>query len=224
MRVLRISILSCVVLGVLAPGASAAGATGGTAATGGSAPAASGSATGGSVPTGQAPAPAPSTPARPSADAPAGPGARDVPAAYLRLYRAAAKTHRVDWRILAAIGKNESDHGRSRAPGVLSGLNFARCCAGPMQFCTTRSCGNTWSAYAVDGNGDGRRSVYDPADAIPAAARLVSALTRQVGTRTDLVLASYNAGPAYAMRHRRVPPYAETQRYVRKGLAYIATL
>ncbi|HVE69656.1 MAG TPA: lytic transglycosylase domain-containing protein, partial [Solirubrobacteraceae bacterium] len=74
------------------------------------------------------------------------------------------------------------------------------------------------------GNGDGRRSVYDPADAIPAAAKLVGALTRQVGTRTDLVLASYNAGPAYAMRHRRVPPYTETQRYVRKGLAYIATL
>jgi membrane-bound lytic murein transglycosylase B len=177
-------------------------------------------ATGGSAPTGRAPATAPA----PASSAPAGPGRADVPAAYLRLYRAAGQTYGVDWRILAAIGKSESDHGRSRSPGVASGLNFARCCAGPMQFCTTRSCGNTWGAYGVDGNGDGRRSVYDPADAIPAAGKLVASLTKLVGTRTDLILASYNAGPAYAMRNRRVPPYPETQRYVRNGLAYIARL
>ena len=198
-------------LAFAAPAAQAA-ATGGTAA--GSTPAVS-DATGGSTPTGGAPT-APTT-------AP-GPGRADVPAAYLRLYRAAGKAYRVDWRILAAIGKNESDHGRSRAPGVASGLNFARCCAGPMQFCTVRACGNTWRAYAVDGNGDGRTSVYDPADAIPAAARLVASLTRLFATRTDLVLASYNAGPAYSIKHRRVPPYAETRRYVARGLAYVRGL
>lgn len=205
----------------LALGASAqpaAATSGGTAFTGAASAHATG-ASGGSQPTGQAPAAAtPKPSARPR------PGARDVPSAYLRLYRAAGRTQRVDWRILAAIGKIESDHGRSRAPGVASGLNFARCCAGPMQFCTVTSCGNTWRAYATDGNGDGRRSVYDAADAIPAAAKLVAALTRMVGPRTDLVLASYNAGPRYAIRHRRVAPYAETRRYVRLGLAYIRTL
>lgn len=41
---------------------------------------------------------------------------------------------------------------------------------GPMQFL-----GSTWSAYRVDGNGDGRADVYDPADAIPAAARYLKA-------------------------------------------------
>jgi hypothetical protein len=153
-----------------------------------------------------------------------GAGASDIPAAYLRLYRRAARAEGVDWRIVAAIGKSESDHGRSRARGVATGLNYARCCAGPMQFCTVKSCGNTWRAYATDGNGDGRRSVYDPADAIPAAAALVGDLRALVGTRTDLILASYNAGPAYARKHRRVPPYPETRAYVRRGLAYIATL
>jgi hypothetical protein len=153
-----------------------------------------------------------------------GAGASDVPTGYLRLYRRAARTEGVDWRIVAAIGKNESDHGRSRARGVATGLNYARCCAGPMQFCTVRSCGNTWRAYATDGNPDGRRSVYDPADAIPAAAARGADLQSLVGTRTDLILASYNAGPAYARKHHRVPPYPETQGYVRKGVAYIATL
>ena len=219
MRLVRILVLAPLLLALAAPVADAAGASGGTSAGSVSAPSTS-TATGGSAPTGGAPATAPV----PGANAPAGPGRADVPAAYLRLYRTAGRTYRVDWRILAAIGKTESDHGRSRSPGVASGLNFARYCAGPMQFCTTRSCGNTWGAYAVDGNGDGRRSVYDPGDAIPAAGKLVAALAGMVGTRTDLILASYNAGPAYAMRHRRVPPYPETRRYVRNALAYIARL
>ncbi|MDQ4040629.1 MAG: transglycosylase SLT domain-containing protein [Actinomycetota bacterium] len=205
--------LCAVLLALAVPVASAAGASGGTLAGSSSAP--SEGATGGSDPTQQPPTAAP---------APAGAGRADVPAAYLRLYRAAGKKYGVDWRVLAAIGKNESDHGRSRAPGVRSGLNFARCCAGPMQFCTVRSCGNTWGAYAIDGDGDGQMSVYDPADAVPAAARLVAALTRLVGARTDLVLASYNAGPAYAAKHRRVPPYVETRRYVANGLRYIRGL
>ena len=174
--------------------------------------------TGGSSPTAPPTTPPPVRQVRP------GVGASDVPAAYLRLYRRAARAEGVDWRLVAAIGKNESDHGRSRARGVATGLNYARCCAGPMQFCTVKSCGNTWGAYKVDGNGDGRMSVYDPADAIPAAAALVADLRTQVGPRPDLILASYNAGPAYARKHHRVPPYPETRDYVRKGLAYIATL
>jgi murein DD-endopeptidase MepM/ murein hydrolase activator NlpD len=32
----------------------------------------------------------------------------------------------------------------------------------------------TWAGYGVDGNGDGRKSVMDPEDAIPGAARLLS--------------------------------------------------
>src|SRR5207302_1604802 len=48
-------------------------------------------------------------------------GLADVPPAYLRVYRAAAKAYSLDWRILAAIGKNESNHGRSTAAGVHSG-------------------------------------------------------------------------------------------------------
>ena len=85
----------------------------------------------------------------------------DIPAVFLRHYRAAGRRYGVDWRLLAALGKNESDHGRSLLPGVTSGLNFAGCCSGPMQICQVERCGNVWQAYRRDGDGDGDVSIYD---------------------------------------------------------------
>ena len=84
-------------------------------------------------------------------------------------------TYGVGWEYLAAIGKIESDHGRGSAAGIRSGVNFAGCCAGPMQFLITGAGGGTWGAYGVDGDDDGRRDVYDPDDAIPAAANYLKA-------------------------------------------------
>jgi membrane-bound lytic murein transglycosylase B len=161
------------------------------------------------------PAPAPTPP---------GPGAADIPARYLAIYKAAGAKYGVDWRVLAAIGKNESDHGRSTAPGVASGHNYANCCSGPMQMCTVQSCSNTWGYYAVDGDGDGVASVYDPDDAIPAAAALVRDLEGIVGDDPGLLLAAYNAGPGNVKKYKGVPPFPETQAYVKAGLAYIASL
>jgi hypothetical protein len=153
-----------------------------------------------------------------------GPGVADIPSDYLKLYRAAGSAEHVSWRVLAAIGKNESDHGRSFLPGVHSGVNFAGCCSGPMQMCTQDSCGKTWQAYAVDGDGDGSASVYDPADAIYAAAHLVHNLQNIFGNHEKLLLAAYNAGPGNVMRYNGVPPFAETQAYVEHGRAYMKTL
>jgi hypothetical protein len=101
----------------------------------------------------------------------------DVPRGYLRLYCKAGARYRVPWPVLAAIGKVESDHGRARLPGVRSGLNRYRdkhgrlrsCCAGPMQFNLRNGPPSTWDAYGRGGD------PYDPADAIPAAGRLLRA-------------------------------------------------
>jgi hypothetical protein len=98
----------------------------------------------------------------------------EIPPVYLRLYMRAGQQYGIDPWVLAGIGSVESDHGRSTAPGVRSGVNSYGCCAGPMQFSIVGS-PSTWSRYGVDGDGDGRRSVYDPADAIPAAARYLVA-------------------------------------------------
>jgi membrane-bound lytic murein transglycosylase B len=175
------------------------------------------------TPTPPPPPPPVVTPPPPPAPPATGSNA-DIPAHYLALYKAAGAKDGVDWRILAAIGKNESDHGRSTAAGVASGRNFANCCSGPMQLCTVASCGNVWQYYAVDGDGDGVASVYSPDDSIYAAAALVRDLKAIVGNDPSLVLAGYNAGPGNVKRYKGVPPFPETQAYVRAGLAYIASL
>jgi membrane-bound lytic murein transglycosylase B len=102
---------------------------------------------------------------RPSASA-----TETIPARYLALYQQAGAAHRVPWTLLAAIGAIESDHGRSHAPGVLSGVNAFGCCAGPMQFNVRDGPPSTCQAYRVDGDSDGDTDPYDPADAIASAA------------------------------------------------------
>ena len=103
----------------------------------------------------------------------------DIPGRYLEAYRSAATAFDLGddgWAYLAAIGKVESDHGRSSAPGVRSGQNAHGCCAGPMQLHNGfGSGGGTWGRYAVDGNGDGRLDIYAPEDAIATAARYLAA-------------------------------------------------
>lgn len=111
----------------------------------------------------------------------------DIPENYLRLYRVAGAKAGLDWTYLAALGKIESDHGRLKAPGVTAGTNGHGCCAGPMQMCVIDGCPRvgpqhltvaeaqhgTWRSVGVDGNGDGQKNPWDPADAIPAAAVLL---------------------------------------------------
>ncbi|MBW8481492.1 C40 family peptidase [Actinomadura parmotrematis] len=91
--------------------------------------------------------------------------ARVIPANYLDLYRKAGKDYGIPWNVLAGIGKVETGHGTSRLPGVASGVNYAGA-GGPMQFLAA-----TFRSFAVDGNKDGKKDLYDPADAIPSAAR-----------------------------------------------------
>jgi Transglycosylase SLT domain len=161
---------------------------------------------------------------KPDRDSGAGPNNADIPAEFMREYRQASAAEKVSWRLLAAIGKLESDHGRSRLPGVRSGVNGAGCCSGPMQMCTVSSCGNTWQAYARDRDGDGRASVYAAADAIGAAGALLRDLHRMFGDHPAYILAGYNAGPGNVQRHKGVPPFAETQSYVKRGLDYMRGL
>ncbi|MEU2433498.1 bifunctional lytic transglycosylase/C40 family peptidase [Streptomyces sp. NPDC007861] len=77
----------------------------------------------------------------------------------------------------------------------------------------------TWSAHGVDGDGDGDRDVWDPADAIPSAAsydcKLAGYVKKAPGDPTDNMLAAYNAGAYAVIKYGGVPPYRETQNYVK---------
>lgn len=129
-------------------------------------------------------APAPSTAAQ-----------NGIPANYLAIYQQAAAQYGLPWTLLAGIGSVETDHGRSTAPGVSSGVNAYGCCAGPMQFSIIGAGGGTWGSYGVDANHDGRKNVYDPRDAIPGAANYL----RASGAPGDLhrAILTYNHSEAY---------------------------
>ncbi|MFF3665214.1 C40 family peptidase [Microtetraspora malaysiensis] len=103
----------------------------------------------------------------------------DIPADYLELYKKFGAQIGVQWNVLAAVGKRETDHGRSSLPGVKDGTNYAGA-AGPMQFLISTwggkpriKMGTDYNGYASDGDGDGYGDVYDPADAILAAAKML---------------------------------------------------
>ncbi|MGY1715953.1 NlpC/P60 family protein [Geodermatophilus sp. SYSU D01106] len=131
-----------------------------------------------------------------SAAAPAAPssgaGLGGVP--YADLFTAAGARHGVDPALLAGVAKVESGFDSSAvSPAGATGL---------MQFMPATAAGLGVTAT-------------DPASSIDGAARYLRQLTDRFGS-TDLALAAYNAGPGTVSRYGGIPPYAETQSYVRK--------
>src|SRR4029450_8944871 len=99
---------------------------------------------------------------------------QDIPPQLLPVHPTAADScPGLPWSVLAAIGKVETDHGRSTAPGVHTGANFAGA-ARPTQRGVRGKAGNPFAAYAVDGDGGGA-DVYNPVDAIFTASSYLCA-------------------------------------------------
>ena len=112
---------------------------------------------------------------------------------YADLFTRAGSRHGVDPALLAAVAQQESGFDASAvSPAGAQGL---------MQFMPATARG-----LGVD--------PFDPASAVDGAARYLADLTEQFGS-TELGLAAYNAGPGTVSRYGGIPPYAETQDYVR---------
>jgi hypothetical protein len=158
--------------------------------------------------------------------------ARDgIPSVALTAYQDAAARERgrapscgIDWSLIAAIGRVESDHGQfagallgvdgTSTPKIvgiaLDGQGTALIrdtdngrldrdtvydhAVGPMQFIPS-----TWRSYGVDGNGDGRADPFNVFDAAAAAADYLCAAGGELTTAAGQARAvlSYNHSSAY---------------------------
>ena len=67
--------------------------------------------------------------------------------------------------------------------------------------------------------GLGVTNPLDAAQSINGGADYLASLLKRFGGDTTLAVAAYNAGPGAVLKYGGVPPYAETQKYVRNVLA-----
>jgi soluble lytic murein transglycosylase-like protein len=117
---------------------------------------------------------------------------------FANLFQAASAKYGVPAALLSAVAKQESGYDpKAVSPVGAQGL---------MQLMpgTARGLGVT--------------DAFDPAQAVDGAARMLRDLTQRFG-RTDLALAAYNAGPGAVLKYHGIPPYPETQHYVRNVLS-----
>jgi hypothetical protein len=116
---------------------------------------------------------------------------------YANLFTQAGAQYGVDPSLLAAVASQES--------GFNAGAVSSAGAEGLMQFMPS-------TAQGLGVN------PFDPASSINGAARYLSGLQSQFGS-TSLALAAYNAGPGAVSRYGGIPPYAQTQNYVRSVLS-----
>lgn len=66
----------------------------------------------------------------------------------------------------------------------------------------------------------GVRNILNPAENIAGGTQYLAKLLRLFDNDLSLALAGYNAGPQNVKKHNGIPPFKETQRYVKDVLAY----
>lgn len=118
------------------------------------------------------------------------------PAAYDRLIQRTASTHELDAALIKAVMHIESGFN----PHAVSDKGAM----GLMQVMP-----GTAKRYGVE-------DLFDPVQNVRAGALYLKDLQKLFKNNTRLVLAAYNAGENAVLRHKGIPPYDETQDYVRK--------
>lgn len=66
----------------------------------------------------------------------------------------------------------------------------------------------------------GVKNVHDPEDNVEGGIKYLSKLLKMFDMQIPLAVAAYNAGENAVIKYGRVPPYAETQTYVKRVMRY----
>jgi len=125
---------------------------------------------------------------------------RADPTTYDRLIRRVASQYAVDFALVKAVMHVES--------GFNPYAKSHKGALGLMQLMPT-----TAQRYGI-------HDVYDPVNNIVAGVRHLKYLLEMFNHKYKLALAAYNAGENAVTRYRGIPPYRETQDYVRKVMRY----
>ena len=123
-----------------------------------------------------------------------------APSAYDGDIQAAAQKYGLDPALLKALIRQESNFDpNAGSPAGAQGLT-------QLMPGTARSLGVT--------------DPHDPQQAIDGGAKYLSQQLKAFGGDVEKALAAYNAGPGAVKRYGGIPPYAETQNYLKKVMGY----
>lgn len=117
----------------------------------------------------------------------------------------------------ALIEKAASDNGVD--PALLDALVAQESSYNPAAVSSKRAVGLT-QLMPDTARGLGVTDPFDPAQNLQGGAKYLSQMLKRFNGNVESALAAYNAGPGAVQRYGGVPPYKETQDYVRKIISH----